>query len=300
MKKKIVITATVLVLVIAGALFGAAWYFTSMIIDPPVKKCDPEHFIYCGNPSELNLPFEEVSFKTKDGLTLYGWFIPSGNSDRAVIMVHGHTASRNEGMRWVKSFHNGGFNILTFDLRNSGKSEGDSTSMGYHEKKDVIAAVDYLFNERNTKKIGVFGVSMGAATSALAMAEDERIRAGIFEAGYADFKDLLATLAKRDFGLPNYPLMPLVIWVFEMRTGADMDDFAMEKNLPRISPRPVMIIHCKEDNYIPYEHGLRNFQAAQSNKEMWTSPCKKHARAWQGDQKTGEMKTVGFMKKHVQ
>ncbi len=299
MRKKITIIIIVIVVLVLAVLFGASWYFTNMLITPPTKTCNPEHFIYCGDPSELNLQFENISFETSDDLTLYGWFIPAVKSDKAVILVHGHTANRNEGMRWVRPFHEAGFHVLTFDLRNSGKSEGDSTSLGYHERNDVIAAVDFLADEKNINSIGVFGVSMGAATSVLAMAEDKRIQAGIFEAGYADFGDLLVTRAKEDFGLPKYPLIPVVKLVFNLRTGADMDSVSMEKNLPRLSQRPVLIIHCKDDDYIPYEHGLRNFNALKSNREMWTSPCKKHARAWQGDPKTAEFRVVRFFTKHL-
>jgi uncharacterized protein len=76
MWKKIVVAALVIIPV---ALFAAAWYFSSQIVSPKVKPCPVDHFIYCKGPSELNLRYEDVTFRTKDGLTLRGWFMPAEN-----------------------------------------------------------------------------------------------------------------------------------------------------------------------------------------------------------------------------
>ncbi|MBN1531735.1 MAG: alpha/beta fold hydrolase [Spirochaetes bacterium] len=296
MWKKIVVAALVL---IAAALFAAAWYFSSLLVSPAVKPCPADHFVYCKGPSELNLPYQEVSFKSRDGLTLRGWFMPAGKSDRAVLFVHGHGASRYEGLRWVKALHKAGFATMVFDLRNCGQSDRAPVSMGYHEKDDVIAAVDYLYAVKGIKKIGLFGVSMGSASGILAMARDKRIAAGVFEAGYADFRDLIVRVAKRDFGLPRFPLVDLTFLLFDLRTGADSRAISPERVIGSISPRPVFIMHCKEDNYVPYDHGERLFRKAREPKEMWTHKCAHHAEAWQADPPYIEKRVADYFSARV-
>ncbi len=109
MKKLIIFV----IVVLAIGLIAPAWYFSGRLLYPGPQVCPKTHFLYCGDPSELNLKFEDVSFKTKNGITLRGWFIPSGNSDKTVIMVHGITADRHEGMRWAKAFNRAGLSLLT-------------------------------------------------------------------------------------------------------------------------------------------------------------------------------------------
>ena len=299
MAKKIIIVF-VIVLVIAGAIvFGVAWNFSNQLISPQPHTCNNEHFIYCGGASELGIPFEDVSFANDENLTLRGWFFPA-KAKTAIIMVHGITANRKEGLRWVKALHTAGYNLLLFDLRNHGESDKSISGMGLKEKDDVIAAVNFLVSHKGIKEIGVFGVSMGASTAIQAMAKDKRIKAGVFEAGFANLGDLLAEIAKRDFGLPRFPMIDAVMVVYSMRGGFDAGTINPEDYIGKISSRPVFIIHCDNDDYIAYKHGIRLFKAAHEPKMMWTAHCNKHARAWQSNPKEAEKKVVEFFKRYVQ
>ncbi|HDP80471.1 MAG TPA: alpha/beta hydrolase [Spirochaetes bacterium] len=295
MRKKVLIIAIVVLLFI---LVAPAWYFSSQLLFPTVKPCPKDHFIFCGDPSERGLPFREVSFTSKDGIRLSGWLVPAA-SKKAVIMVHGIGASRNEGMRWAKALHDAGLNVLLFDLRNGGKSGKAVTGMGMYEKEDVRAALDYLLRAEKMNSVGVFGVSMGAASGIPAMAEDGRIAAGVFEAGYADLWDLLSVMIVRDYHLPKFPLLHMTALMFRLRGGISMAEVSPEKYIDDIAPRPVFVIHCKDDHFIPYENGERLYKAAKEPKEFYTAACKIHAQAWQSDGKMLEKRIAGFFLKNL-
>jgi hypothetical protein len=96
--KKIIATtaASAIGLLIAG-LLTFSWILSSNIMHPSFL-CSEEHFIYCGDPSQLDLSFEDISFESDDGNTLSGWYMPAEASDKAIIFVHGHGADRNEGL----------------------------------------------------------------------------------------------------------------------------------------------------------------------------------------------------------
>lgn len=277
---------------------AGAWYFSSLVMHPPDRPCNPDHFIYCNSPAEQNLSYEKVNFYSRDGVELKGWFLPAPERDknrrRAVITVHGHSADRRAGARWFAPLHQAGFAVLTFDLRNYGKSAGNFTSMGIYEKLDVQAAVDFLQQKKKLQHIGVYGVSMGAVTSILTMAEDGRIEAGVFEAGYADLEDLFAQILSHHYGLPTFPLLPLSLALLEQRAGIDVDNLRPELIIKNISSRPVFIIHCPKDDYIEFSHGRRLWRHAQEPKQFWAAPCHKHARAWQSDPELAQRKVVSF------
>lgn len=286
-------------LVISAVLMGASWYFTQSMVAPESDPCDKAHFIYCGDPEQsFGLSFKEVTFKSRDNLTLGGWVIP-GNTKKSILLVHGHTADRHEGLRWVKALHNAGFTLLLIDMRNHGVSDRSAGGMGLLEKNDVLGAVDYLVDEMQSESVGVFGASMGASASIPAMASDERIGAGIFEASFTRLDTLIAELGKRDFGLPRFPLIHTIMLVYRMRAGIDPYDIAPVEHIGKISPRPVMIIHCPDDDYIPFTHGQSMYEHAGQPKEKWWAPCSVHAEAWQGAPEVAEEKVVSFYRRYL-
>ena len=297
-KKLIAISAASVTGIVIASFLAVAWILSSNIMHPSFV-CSEEHFIYCGDPSQLNLSFEDISIQVGDGHTLSGWYIPAEASDKAVIFIHGHGADRHEGMRWFKAVHQAGFNILAFDLRNQGKSAKSFSTMGYFEKRDVIRALDYLQQQKQIESIGIFGTSMGAATSIMAMVDDSRIAAGVFEAGWANLDDLYSEIIEQHMGLPSYPLLPLTTWMLEQRTGMEMVKLNPEDMLADIAPRPVFIIHCSGDNLIGFSHGERNYAAAKKPKEFWKSPCQMHARAWQSDPEYIEQRVTNYFTKYL-
>ena len=275
-----------------------SWMLSSNILHPSYV-CNEDHFIYCGDPSQLNLAFENISLQSYDGHDLSGWYMPAEASEKAVIFVHGHGADRHEGMRWYKAVHQAGFNILAFDLRNQGESAKSFSTMGYFEKNDVKAAVDFLQQQKQIQSIGIFGTSMGAVTSIMAMIDDQRIAAGIFEAGWANLDQLYGEIIEQYLNLPKFPLVPLIAWMLEQRTGMDMAAVNPESMLGQIAPRPVFIIHCTEDDLIGFAHGEKNHAAANEPKEFWAAPCQKHARAWQSDPEYIENRVTHYFAKYL-
>ncbi len=289
----------ILIIIVAALLFAAAWYFSSVLMYPGPFQCKKVHFVYCGDPGEQKIPFENITFKTTDNLTIRGWYMPAKNSTKAVIFAHGRGANRNEGMRFARSLHNAGFNLLTFDFRNCGESDRSFNSLGYHEKKDIYAAIDFLINVKKITAVGIMGWSQGAATGIVAMAEDKRIKAGIFEGGFANTVDVIAETARRDYGLPRYPLVPLVIWLSEIRGDMNASEINAEEKIGSIAPRPVYIIHGDADQAVYYSHAEQLYKAAGEPKQLWTVKGGPHVECWQMNREKAESSVVSFFKRYL-
>ena len=281
------------------ALFGSAWFFSSKILNLDITECNVEHYVFCGEPSDQDIDFQEVSFKSSDGLTIPAWYMPAVNSEHVVLMVHGRSASRREGMRYAKAIIAAGYNVLAIDLRHPRQKPGILSTMSFHEKKDVVAALDYLTNEKGMQSIGVLGFSMGAATSMIVMAKDPRIKVGVFSGGYANAMDALAEQAKSQYGLPRYPLMPLVEKLFAWRGDLDIDEINPEKYIGQISPRPIYIMHGTADKTVDFHHGQRLFDAAKEPKQFWQAEGGGHTRLWQLDKEKAESSVVAFFNQYL-
>lgn len=281
------------------AFSGVAWYFSSQMLYLKIRECSEEHYVFCGDPSSQGIAFEEVSFNSSDGLAIPGWYMPSTNAQQAILLVHGRGASRREGMRYAKAIIDAGYSVLAIDMRHPRQNHDIISTMGYHEKKDVVAALDYLEKSKGIKYIGVMGFSMGAATSIIVMAKDSRIKAGVFNGSYANVPDVLAEGAKKIYGLPRYPLMPVVQKIFEWRGSLDIDEINPEKYVGQISPRPVYIMHGTADTSVDFHHGQRLFELANEPKQFWKAEGGRHTRLWQLDKHKAETSVVEFFNHYL-
>jgi len=277
--------------------FGVAWHFSSSVLYLEIRDCNQEHYVFCGDPSTQSINFENVEYTSKDGLTLPAWYMPVAGATNTVLLVHGRGASRHEGMRYAKPLVGAGYNVLAIDMRHPRQGEGIISTMGFYERNDVIAALDYIKNRTPKNEIGIMGFSMGAATSIAVMAEDHRIKTGVFNSGFANVTDVLTESAARMHSLPKYPLMPAVMSLFAFRSGVDTDLINPESYIAKISPRPVFIMHGTSDKTVGFTHGERLFSAAQAPKEFWAVEGGEHTRLWQSNPTLAVNKVLSFFKK---
>jgi len=94
------------------------------------------------NPSDYNLEFENISFKSKDNLSLKGWFIPSNYSDAVVIVGHGFPFDKGNILP-ATMFLNRHYNLLYYDFRYFGDSEGKISTIAFYEQDDLLQAIEY-------------------------------------------------------------------------------------------------------------------------------------------------------------
>lgn len=298
MKRRSAIIIASVVLVFGLVLGGVLWHFSNQILFPGVRCW--EHYLICGDPSDLGLPFETVSLTTADGLHLPGWYIPAEKPQASIIFVHGHGGTIHEGLRYAPLLYRSGYNLLLFSLRrnlgNLGVGEVGPyyATMGCLERGDIRAAVDFLNQDKHQNAIGVFGFSMGAASAILAMAEDQRIRAGLFSGGYASISDELIEVARHDFGFLSDPFLPVVVWLAGVRSGTNFTRCDPVDFIARIAPRPILIMHCTGDEYVDFRHARRLYDAAKYPKELWEAPCTKHVQEWNQCRAQTERRVLAF------
>ena len=192
------------------------------------KKGDSPLF---DNPkNDFGLDYQDVTFKTEDGILLSGWLVNPGQG-KVIIQTHfGVQGSRsgytpkgkglmkawNEDIRFLKhtkSLAEEGYTILMYDLRNHGNSaEGNSEWItgGVEEYKDVIASVNYITNHEDYKNapIGLLSICMGCNSTTYAY--------GI-KGGLQEFKNIKAMIAIQPLGLDDF------------LDGLGLPDFLIEK-----------------------------------------------------------------------
>ncbi len=251
------------------------------------------------SPARYGLPFEEVEFKSRDGITLRGWFIPAPQAKGTVIFCHGHAGSMDPDLKYAPWFHSSGFNVLMFDFRGHGRSEGDKISMGYFERFDLLGAVDYL-KERGLNNIGVLGFSMGGAVAITAAAVEPAIKAVACDGAFARLVGVLI----RGVGVVNPALRPigfvagpLAILFASIRLGAWLPSADPIRWVSRISPRPLLLIHGEKDIFISTGEIKALYETAGEPRELWIVPGAGHRNADELYPEKYREKVIGFFER---
>jgi len=228
---------------------------------------------------------EEVTFRTNDGLTLRGWYF-EGDGDRAAIVVHGKDSNRiageNRTAEKIADFLIAdGFDVLLFDLRGHGESDGDRFSLGYLERRDVAAAIDYVSGRGvREDRIALIGISMGAGTVLQTLLLHPNVGAVIADSAYADARTLVGENLQQVAGVPGW-FTPGVLFFSNVIFGLDGDQVRPVDVIRAHSDRPLLLIHCDHDELIAMHHP-RELLAASASKgsELWIATGCQHAWAF--------------------
>jgi len=234
-----------IVIIIASAYIifaGSLFIFQSHYIYYPVR-------VLSTDPGSIGLNFESVSFETTDGVKLSGWFIPGENAKGVILFCHGNAGNISHRLESIQIFHRLGLDIFIFDYRGYGQSEGKPTEQGTYQ--DAEAAWRYLTEERqvNPSKIIVFGRSLGGAVASW-LAQRHTPGALILESAFTSLPDIAARL---------YPYLPVRLLLrFKYNTA---------EYLGRINC-PVLIVHSRNDEIMPFSHGQRLFEMAKEPRKF--------------------------------
>ncbi len=221
------------------------------------------------SPADLELEFENVVFSSTDGLRLNGWWIPAGESRRTVILLHGFSGSMDPDLKYAPLFHNHVFNVLMFDFRAHGRSDGKLTSLGALEVRDALGAIQFA-RARGSRSIGLLGFSMGGRTALMAAAMNPGIQAVISDGGPLRlFTAIRADLVRRKLPLwLAWLVANMILFGGSLRLGVNLfarDPLGVVKQLLGV---PVLLIHGGRDPYtLPSE--LERMRAANINLKVW-------------------------------
>ncbi|MBD0373056.1 MAG: alpha/beta hydrolase [Pyrinomonadaceae bacterium] len=228
--------------------FGARWFERSVVFHPERYRE--------GAPWKMPEGGEDVWFKGASGERLHGWYVRAQGveAERAPTVIYFHGNGGNIGLiGWLgEALATRGFNVLLFDYRGYGRSEGAvRDERGIYE--DADAAYDYIVRERGARpeQVVLYGQSLGT-TAAVDLAARRACAAIILESGLSSASDMASLI------LPWVP-----VWVH--RYG--MNHFESARKLERVRV-PVFVSHGGRDGTIPVEQGYKLYNAAREPKRL--------------------------------
>ncbi len=228
-------------------------------------------------PADYNLPYEDVTITTPDGLKLVGWFVPSENG-AVIIMQHGYKSTRKELLNEAEMMHRHGYGILLTTVRAHDGSDGEMITFGMNEVNDMEAWYQYLLTRTDIDpgRLGILGNSYGGMLAIQFAAQNENIKAVVADCAFSSLNDTVETSVEYFTDLPAFPFAPLIVFWAERETGFQTDDIDATQWIAQISPRPVFLMQGGADVVISADSGQRLYDAAGEPKELWFDPALGH------------------------
>lgn len=201
------------------------------------------------SPTDINLQYDNVYLTTKDQIQIHSWYIPTNNAKKTILFMHGNAGNISHRLETIQIYHKLGFNIFLFDYRGYGESSGKPSEKGTY--LDAIAAWDYLTKEKKitADEIIIFGRSLGGGV-ATELAKNVSPTMLILESTFTSMPNI---------SKEHYPFMPTNIIVkHKYDTVRKLKDITC----------PVVVIHSRNDEVIPFAHGQLIFDHANEPKSF--------------------------------
>jgi pimeloyl-ACP methyl ester carboxylesterase len=247
-----------------------------------------EHPHYDQTPGSFGLDYQTLCITSRnDKKKLSAWYIHNPQASRSLVMVHGRNASKQDAISGklpalAAALQRQGYAIMMIDLRGHGESEGKRYTWGEHERRDVLGAVDFLLEEGfQPGKIGVVGISLGGAAAIGAAAEEKAIGVVVVESTFADLINLVEPKWVTKSSLPIF-FMTGVYLMWRLFYGFDLKEVRPLEDLKKVPPRPILLMHSKDDEKIDVEQAYKLANGVPSAKLVIFDSCE-HAELYRDE-----------------
>ncbi|HEU5366932.1 MAG TPA: alpha/beta fold hydrolase [Ktedonobacterales bacterium] len=285
---------------LVGALGGAisvSYYVVDRLIRP-VRPGLRETYTF--TPFEFGVPFEPVEFAPASGEhTVHGWFLACEGTQRVIVLCPGYRGQKADLLGIGMHLWREGNNVLLFDYHGHGYGWGVPVTLGFREINDVLGALDYVQQRVPGAVIGLLGYSMGAAVAIMGAARRPEVRAVVADSPFATHWGVVEYNFKRVARLPAAPFLLLADRLMAWRAGYRFREVEPLRDVVRIAPHPLLLIHGLNDTIISPQDSQRLFEAAGDPKELWLVEGMEHCCAYFKDRQAYCQRLAAFFATHL-
>ena len=250
-------------LLVSGTILGVilVWCIGSTLIAPANRQI--------GNPPP-GLGAQSVTFSSASGSLIHGWLVPAAETNHpkgVIVLMHGIHANRLSMVQRAQLLHETGYSVLLFDFQAHGESPGTYITMGHLESRDATAAVGFAHQKYPGQKVGVIGVSMGAAAALLAD-PPLPVDAMVLESCYPTVYQAVDDRLMMRFGILGKLGTPLLVCQLKPRLGFGPEALCPIVNAAKITV-PKFFIAGTADHDTTVQEARELYGAAAGPKQLW-------------------------------
>ena len=202
--------------------------------------------------------FQTVETASDDGCHLTAHVLCCNpESDHWVVFAHGYHGDWTEGMLHARHYAERGFNVLLVEMRGHASSGGELVGMGYPDRRDLVAWVEWLVSEKGEDvRVVLHGHSMGGASVCMAAGEPDlpsQVCAVVSDCAYCDMWNEVAAILSGGMHIPAHPMLDAMrLSLKRLPGGYDVVDVSAERAVAH-AQAPILVIHGEADTFVaPY------------------------------------------------
>jgi hypothetical protein len=249
---------------------------------------------------------EPVEIVARDGIPLRAWlFHPIAANGEGVILLHGFTDSRRGVLDHVRLYLKNGFTVLTPDSRGHGNSGGKLVSFGIREVQDLRNWVAWLARRTGVEKVFGHGQSMGAGVLLQSLDREASWKAVVAESSFTRFREIAYLRMAGRVRMKPWMARTLLLPVGEsgllyahLRYGANLRK-ARPIEQVRKTRTPVMLIHGREDQSVPFQQSGELHRANPEVTELWIVPGARHTTCLATAPEEYERRVMAFLNRAI-
>lgn len=276
--------AFLLCLVLAGV---TSWLIGGTLLAPACCSVGPP-------PKQWTV--ESVTLKNKLGGKIAAWYVPAEGARATVVLLHPIRGNRRTMLGRATLLHDAGYTVVMIDMQAHGESPGEAITLGYLERYDAAAAVEFARAKDPRHRIGVIGWSLGGAAALLASPLD--IDAMVLEAVYPTVDEAVVDRLARRVGPLSHLVAPLLIWQLGPRLGINASDLRPIDHVAKIAC-PVLVAAGEGDEHTTIAESRRMFEAAVEPKEFVVFRGAKHEDFLAFDKELYKSRVLAFFAKWI-
>ena len=302
----VLIVLAVLAVLLAGALLFVGNYLFRFALDPEFGGMITRETEWdlVGDSAWLDENSEDRWLESHDGLKLHALYLARPEeSHKYVVACHGYGSIPQFMGRSAARFYDMGYNILVPAARAHELSEGRYASMGWLERRDIVAWVNTLVEQDPQAEIVLYGISMGGGTVMMTAGEADlspNVKCVIEDCGYSSVWDEFAGQLQEMFGLPTFPVLDAASLVTQVRAGFGFKEASAVEQLKKTN-LPILFIHGEDDTFVPYWMLDVVYDACASpEKERLSVPGAAHGEASWADPELYWATVEAFLGRYIQ
>jgi pimeloyl-ACP methyl ester carboxylesterase len=259
---------------------------------PPSVPVKPQPPATRGLRELLGPDAQEIALRAGDGGGLRAFLMPATGTRSAVVLVYPNQRDPRVVVSYYKVLHSAAYPVMIIDYAGAQSGRG----FGWEQRRDIIDACAALHG-RGVEKIGVLGVSEGAAAALFAGAQGAPVAAIIADSSYADLRILLERIPPLDSLNPLFD--KTVLWELGLMLGRSIKEIAPATAAAKLDRRSLLVIDGADDPLTPPADAKRIFAAAQGPRELWIVPGVGHAGAMTADPARYAQRVGAFLARYL-
>jgi len=281
----------IIISVLLTIYIGVSFYVANAMTSPMVRHIEI-------SPELISKNHQDIQFEAGDGTKLKGWLFNSP-SNKLIIFVSGILGNRVDTPYYTvliaQELVAKNYNVLLYDSRAHGESEGKRIGYGSTEGGDILGAIKFAENQGfPSEKIGIIANSVGAISTLMVIDQLEKVGAVVLDTPASEFAPIISDRLWKEKFVPPF-FHPTIFLFNKIFFGVDLKKIRPIDKIVLVGNHRFLFLHAAKDATIPIINSQKLLEKANPNSKLVVFPNGEHIETYKSDPDLYQKEVFGFL-----